>query len=343
MRYVMVVVVTAGLWAGVAHAQDPPPDPQPPPLPGDPQPQPLPQPPADPYPPGDGGVVLTPEEEAAQRWAGATATPAENVIAAPKKPLAPVRYPFMLHSPTGRLLPGAVIYGGGGVDTGRGVTGQLEVGLGDVAEFGLAVTDLIRSRNMDDPLGDPSGIFPTILAHFKMGVAENRMFKHQPAIALGFRKSFEREEDAHRTRVAELYLTASKDLGKRTSIHGGATFWDASLDNGVSEVTLHGKAGGAVKNQIRVQGGIELRPMKDSQIMVEVFWLPEFHYSAMMPETIVLKPQLAWGVRYELSQWAVLEAGVRVPDIGDVNLLDAQIFGQFKVVTRRLRTAAGLE
>ena len=238
-----------------------------------------------------------------------------------------------------------MIYAGGGVDTGASLSSQLEVGLGDVAEFGIAVTDLIRARQGDVAGAESDGIFPYILAHFKMGVAEDRMFKHQPALALGFRKSFEREADDHKTRVAELYFVASKDLGSKLTLHAGGSFWDASLANSAGqEVTLHGAMGGAAKNQIRPYGGVELRPLPDAQILIEVFWVPEFVYRGMgAAEDIDLKAELAWGVRYELARWAVLEAGVRVPDIADVNLLDAQIFGQFKVVTRRLRQAVGLE
>ena len=43
----------------------------------------------------------------------------------------------------------------------------------------------------------------------------------------------------------------------------------------------------------------------------------------------------AWGVRYELNSWAMFESGVRIPDIQDINLLDAQILGQLKLVSRR--------
>jgi hypothetical protein len=37
-----------------------------------------------------------------------------------------------------------------------------------------------------------------------------------------------------------------------------------------------------------------------------------------------------------------IEAGVRVPDIKDANLLDAQIFGQVTFLTRKLRRALSL-
>jgi hypothetical protein len=245
----------------------------------------------------------------------------------------------VFHSPTARLLPGAVVSTGSGIDTGGGLQSQVEAGLGDVAEFGVTVTDLIRARDGDSVGSQAQGLFPYVLAHFKMGVAEDRMFRHQPALALGFRKSFDRNADDHTTRVAELYFVATKDFGSRATMHLGASFWDAAIDDGMEVVTLHGGAG----SQLRPFGGIELRPLDDAQIMVELFWLPEFTYHWTGPEEIDLKLQLAWGVRYELTSWAVIEAGVRVPDIGAVDLLDAQIFGQFRFVSRHIRRALRLE
>ena len=39
----------------------------------------------------------------------------------------------------------------------------------------------------------------------------------------------------------------------------------------------------------------------------------------------------------ELATWALFQAGVRIPDIGDANLLDAQIFGQLTILNSTLR------
>ncbi len=252
-----------------------------------------------------------------------------------------IRFPFVFNSATARLLPGAVVYTSSGVDTGRGLSSQIEVGLGDVAEFGVTVTDLIRGQDGDTAGAEADGLFPYVLAHFKMGVAEGRLSRWQPAMALGFRKSFERNVDEHTSRVAELYFVTSKDIGSKLTLHAGGSFWDASLSNGMDEVTLHG--GDSLRTQLRAFGGIELRPLPDAQIMLEVFYLPQFTYHTEGPETIELNPQLAWGVRYELAPWAVVEAGVRIPEIDDVDLLDAQIFGQFKIVSRKLRDALRLE
>ena len=52
-----------------------------------------------------------------------------------------------------------------------------------------------------------------------------------------------------------------------------------------------------------------------------------------------LRPTLSWGVRYAVASFLNLEAGVRVPDIGTANLLDAQIFGQATFTSWALRRA----
>jgi hypothetical protein len=74
--------------------------------------------------------------------------------------------------------------------------------------------------------------------------------------------------------------------------------------------------------------------------MVELSWAPEFCYTCTGADpTIRLRPELAWGVRYQVADWAHLESGVRVPDIGKANLLEAQIFGQLTITSWALRHA----
>ena len=52
-----------------------------------------------------------------------------------------------------------------------------------------------------------------------------------------------------------------------------------------------------------------------------------------------MRPELSWGLRYEVASFLHLESGVRVPDIGKFNLLDAQIFGQITFTSFALRDA----
>jgi hypothetical protein len=264
----------------------------------------------------------------------------------PRPPDPPVDSPEVLRIPTGWLLPAAVIYSRTSVDTGGGVSSDQRVGLGDVAEFGVATTDQVRERLTPDAKAEQ--IQPYVTASFRMGVAENRLFDNQPGLTLGFRKSFERNHGGFKSRIAELTLVASKHLGERAAVHVGGALWDASLTPTTTtadgapptEVTLHGHGS---KNQLRVFGGLEARPLPKSAILIDLSWAPEFCYACVDDgdtiNRIRLRPELAWGVRYEVASFMHLESGVRVPDIGNFNLLDAQIFGQVTFTTFALKHA----
>jgi hypothetical protein len=244
-----------------------------------------------------------------------------------------IDFPEVLQTPTGWLLPAGVLYSKNALDTGGGFVSDDRIGLGDVAEFGIATTDQVRER---DTLTDkPTRIQPYVTASFRMGVAESRLFDQQPGVTLGFRKSFERAHHDQRTRIAELTLVASKHLGPRAAVHVGAALWDASLqatrgepepgEEEPRELTLHDLGR---REQIRMFGGFEARPLPRSQILIDLGWAPEFCYQCATDDKIRLRPELSWGVRYAVSRSMHLESGVRVPDIGNFNLLDAQIFGQ---------------
>ena len=268
----------------------------------------------------------------------------------PPPPLPPIPQPEVLAVPTGWILPAAVLYTKVGLDTGGGVSADSRIGLGDVAEFGVSTTDAVRERTDDADL-TPSRIQPYFAATFRMGLAERRLFAAQPAVALGFRKSFERHHDGYQTRIAELTLVASKHVGDRFAFHVGGSFWDASLagpidgeSGGPRTITLHGF--NELGRQLRPFGGIEIEPLPHSQILVDVGWAPELCYLCTNPggtnadgRKIRLRPVLSWGVRYFVTRGTRIEAGVRVPDIGDANLLDAQIFGQAVFTAGGLRKA----
>ena len=266
-----------------------------------------------------------------------------NPYGLPPPPRPPIDFPEVLTTPTGWLLPAAVLYSKNAVDTGGGVTSDTRVGLGDVAEFGVATTDQVRERNtLDDK---PERIQPYITASFRLGVSENRLFEHQPGVTLGFRKSFERKHSGFKTRIAELTLVASKHLGPRAALHVGGSLWDASLQSTAEpgpdeepppELTLHGHGR---SKQVRAFGGLEARPLPRSSILIDLGWGPEFCYACADDDKIRLRPELSWGVRYEVAYFMHLESGVRVPDIGNFNLLDAQIFGQITLTSYALRTA----
>ncbi|MDB4958554.1 MAG: hypothetical protein JWO36_6123 [Myxococcales bacterium] len=263
-----------------------------------------------------------------------------------------VDMPELLTTPTGWLLPAAVLYSRTSIDTGGGVSTDGRVGLGDVAEFGVATTDGVRITNSWTSNTQPDRIQPFVTASFRMGVAENRLFASQPGVVLGFRKSFERTvEDVFKVRTAELTLVASKHLGNRAAISVGAAFWDAEItgvhpgNNMPFHEALHDD-NNVLKKQVRVFGGLEARPFDKSEILVDIGWAPvfckdcaDYNLADNTGGAIKLRPQLSWGVRYEVADWMRLESGVRVPDIGDFNLLNAQIFGQVTFTSWAIRHA----
>jgi hypothetical protein len=256
----------------------------------------------------------------------------------PRKPDPKIDLPQLLTTPTGWLLPAAVLYSRTSIDTGGGVSSDNRVGLGDVAEFGVATTDAVRIK--DTATSAPSRIQPYVTATFRMGVAENRLFDNQPGLVLGFLKSFERNKDNFSSRIAQLTLIASKKLGSRAAIHVGGALWDAELGgkdpSGVAFVEQMNDYPG-ISKQIRPFGGIQVRPLDKSEILVDVDWSPEFCKACNPGDRIRLRPQLSWGVRYEVADYMQLESGVRLPDIENANLLDAQIFGSVTFTSWALR------
>ncbi|RMH44286.1 MAG: hypothetical protein D6689_02780 [Deltaproteobacteria bacterium] len=243
----------------------------------------------------------------------------------------PAAPPDLFVAPTARLLPAGAVYARAGVDTGGGIAIGARVGLGDVAEFGLATTDLIRHTTDG---GEPNHVQPYVLAAFKMGVREHLIFPHQPALAIEFRKSFEHEIAGRATRVAALQLTATKHLGSRVAVHAGAVVWDASVrrDDG-TEFALHERP---IRRQLRGYGGVEVAAAPRAQIGVDLYWVPQFDLTDARDD-VVLAPSLAWGVRYRATRAVQFESGVRLPDVRDVNLLEAQIFGRVAIATDRAR------
>ena len=234
------------------------------------------------------------------------------------------------------MLEAGAISASGAIDTVGGAQLELKVGLGGVAEFGIGSTDHIRAR--DCATCDARIVRLVPMARFVMGLPEHRLFPHQPALAIGFQKSFTRKHDARSSRYAMLYLVASKRLGS-TNLHGGALIWDGVIQrDDDSEVTLHDEP---LAKRIRPTAGFEVLARKRSHVIVDLTWNPELQIARELANTdsLRLRPMLSWGVRYAAARRVALEAGVRVPDIGDANLLDAQIFAQLRVASRAITTA----
>ena len=311
---------------------------------GQPAPDPPPAPDGKPVPapalPGDAPAEAAAPEPAAPQPPDGGAAPGSRKGA--RRVDRPLRFPEVLNAPTGWLLPAGVLYSRNAIDTGGGVSSDHRVGLGDVAEFGVATTDQVYERDTDSPHERATQIQPYVTASFRMGIEEGRLFTSQPGVTLGFRKSFERLHHEAKTRIAELTLVASKHLGPDVAIHLGGSVWDASLqqqpgaETPPDPVTLHGH----LADQLRAFGGFEARPLPRSEILVDISWAPEFCYGcASGIGTIKLRPELAWGVRYRVARFLHIESGVRVPDIGNANLLDAQIFGQITLTSYALSDA----
>jgi hypothetical protein len=343
MRHPSVIVVSL-LIASNAYGQPIPPVPLPPPQPDpqpppDPTPAPDPQPTPDPAPTPDLGTGAGPEtvtdpSTELGAWGEQAGDAVERAITPDESspPIGQMHFPLIFTAPSGRMLPAAVLWSSTGVHTGGGFYGDLFVGLGDVAEFGVGVTDLIRVRAA--PGEDPVPIEPFGQASFKMGIAEHRFIRHQPALALAFRKSFEHSVGAAKVRTAALYLMATKGLGSKVSIHAGGVLWDASIREPMADAFFFHDQG--LKNQIAPVLAIEAEPKDGSTIMVELNWVPEF---TRAPQDIDLSAMLTWGVRYRITSLFAFESGVRVQGIDEANLLDAQIFGQLSWGTDRLRRA----
>lgn len=337
MRHLTSATTLLLLSAAVARAQPvplpvplpppaPDPDPAPPPDPGPspdatPPPAPTPDPPAAP----DPGPGLD------QPWP----VPVEAPIAAPPPPLV-MAFPNIFSAPSGRLLPAAVLWSTSGIHTGGGLYGDLFVGLGDVAEFGVGLTDLIRVRAAAG--AELERVQPFGHASFKMGVGEHRLFRHQPAVGLTFRKSFEHTHQRAKVRTAALYLMVSKAIGPRVSVHAGGVLWDAALREPGQEALFFHDQG--VRTQVRPVLAFEAEPLERSSIMIELNWVPEFTRAPAVADADVrLSGMLTWGVRYRITRMLAFESGVRVQGIDEANLLDAQIFGQLSWGSERLRRA----
>src|SRR5687768_646434 len=84
---------------------------------------------------------------------------------AQEPPVSPTVHPELFTAPSGRLLPAGHIFTRSGVDTGGGLSSGWRLGLGDVAEFGIDLTDQVRARTGGS--GDPERIFPYGTASFK--------------------------------------------------------------------------------------------------------------------------------------------------------------------------------
>ena len=97
-------------------------------------------------------------------------TPGPPRPAQPPPRVHKMRFPEVLNTPTGWLLPAGVLYSRDRIDTGGGVSSDNRVGLGDVAEFGVATTDQVRERQTDSDKEKAEAIQPYVTASFRLGL-----------------------------------------------------------------------------------------------------------------------------------------------------------------------------
>jgi hypothetical protein len=233
--------------------------------------------------------------------------------------------PVIVAAPSGHLVPARAVSVSASLDSAGRPSSDVRVGLGGVAEFGIGTADAIgridRRRAFGAASTEPiDEAWRYVTATFRMGVAEDRLFRGQPAVALGFRKSFERDRDDIRSRLADLHLVASRGLGPVT-LHAGVDFWDASLQRGTEEPsTFHDQP---VGEQVRPIGGVEVRPLPRSRVLADLSWRPE-----LRPGAFRLAPVLSGAVRYDLSDAISVDAGVHLA--AD----EVTVFGSVTFVTR---------
>lgn len=239
----------------------------------------------------------------------------------------PVESPTIVTAPSGWLLPPAVLSGTVSADHAGGVGADARVGLGGVAEFGLATADPLAiesagAHRIERVVRDDAPReLPYATATFRLGVAEDRLFRGQPAVALGFRKSFEHDTGPVTTRFAELTLVASKHVGAHAALHAGVAMWDASIEvDGRAPYALHD---GDPADQVRPFGGVELRPWADTALLGELSWVPV----RLGTERVELRPVTALAVRYAASARVQLTSGLRLAED------DPRLFAQIAVTT----------
>ena len=232
----------------------------------------------------------------------------------------PSQLPFV-YEPSGPILHSAIVTASTAVGTRGDSATELRIGLGDAADWGIATYD----AGFD-------GVPPYVVASFRMGVFEHRLFRGQPAVALAFRKSFAHEHAGILSRTAQLSLTATRTFADRITVHAGAGMWDSLvveqpghvIDRAVAR-TIDPMGTGRLQ-QIVTYGGIEGRPLEHSTVFLD---------GGVAHTTGASFPSFAYGVRYYGWRGATLESSVRVA--GDV-----QIFGAIQIRTDRLRSLVQL-
>ena len=211
--------------------------------------------------------------------------------------------PRVMTAPTAWLLPDGAAYGTAGMDHRGDGSVDVGVGLGGVAELDVgADTD---ARECDAPPCAVMGLnhLPQTVwlarAGFRLGVPQHLLFKGQPALVLGTKKTF-----GHTREVGEVYLVASGTVGF-LRLHAGVAAMDAR----------HGLV--RMEAKLRPLAGLELTPPQypKTSLMVDLAWTPQFRpdvpVDTMTKGGPIPEWALGWGVRYQALSWSSIEVDVR--------------------------------
>ncbi len=244
-----------------------------------------------------GGVRAEPDPEANNSATTLTPPPVTTPAA-----------PRVLHVPTAWLQPPATVYASTGVNHRGGGFLSLSTGLGRLAEADLNISDRFISCAADCA-GDTRDSGPAWLATalFKIGMAADELFSGQPALAIGFRRSFytSTSSSSDKPEVAELYLAASRKIGG-VGVHAGAQLFDAESDDSrLLDIS-------SPVEQVRPFLGIEWVPAiyPRTTVLLDFSWVPEFR-QADATTAVDLTWLAGWGIRYQALSWGSIELAIR--------------------------------
>lgn len=180
------------------------------------------------------------------------------------------------------LLPAAVMSTRTAADTSGATMADADIGLGGVAEFGVSTLVDVAARDA-----------PYVFATFKLGIAEDRVFRGQPAFALAFRKSFVHVHDGVTTQLAQLSLTASKHLGERVALHASGAMWDARIEAGNAR-------GDERVAQLAASAAVEVAVQKRVGLMIDAGFARD--------RDMRVSPTVSLSGRYLARRWLAVES-----------------------------------
>lgn len=230
--------------------------------------------------------------------------------------------PRTLYTPTAYLQGASRVFASAGGDHRGGGFLAFSLGLGELAEVDLEVGNRLGACQACAD-GEPVATSLTAAtALFKIGLAERRFGRWQPALALGFRAPIGRvdanvDDTSLEVRAARLYLAASKSLGQVT-LHGGVDVWDAGAESADGERVLHDEP---LSKRVRPFVALAWNPA----VYPRTTLLAELSFAPVIESRGVEMRWLGgWGVRYQALSWGSIELAMRHRDgdsLGDSSVL----------------------